>query len=153
MNGGSILQIGSPEEVMNRPANEFVASFVGVETILNGKVIKGNGGSFIASVGGKEIEAVGDVHLGEAVILCIRPENVTLSIRPSQEGTSARNIFPGKIVKIISLGLYQKVHLDCGFPLVAYVTNHSLEELSLIEGKEVKASFKATAVVVMRKGE
>jgi tungstate transport system ATP-binding protein len=51
------------------------------------------------------------------------------------------------------LGLYQKVHLDCGFPLVAYVTNHSLEELSLTEGKEVKASFKATAVTVMRKGE
>ena len=153
MNGGSILQIGSPEEVMNRPANEFVASFVGVETILAGKVIKKDGGTFVASVSGQEIEAVGDAHLGEAVVLCVRPENVTLLTRPFQEGTSARNIFPGKIVKIISLGLYQKVHLDCGFPLVAYVTNHSLEELSLTEGKQVKASFKATAVTVMRKGE
>jgi len=153
MNGGSILQIGPPEEVMNRPANEFVASFVGVETILAGKVIKKDGGTFIASVSGQEVEAVGEAHLGEAVVLCVRPENVTLLIRPSQEGTSARNIFPGKIVKIISLGLYQKIHLDCGFPLVAYVTNHSLEELSLTEGKEVKASFKATAVTVMRKGE
>ena len=153
MNGGSILQIGSPEEVMNHPANELVASFVGVETILAGKVIKKDGGTFIASVSGQEIEAVGDAHLGEAVVLCVRPENVTLLTRPSQEGTSARNIFPGKIVKIISLGLYQKVQLDCGFPLVAYVTNHSLEELSLTEGKEVKASFKATAVTVMRKGE
>jgi len=153
MNGGSILQIGSPEEVMNRPANEFVASFVGVETILAGKVIKKDEGTFIASVSGREIEAVGDAHLGEAVVLCVRPENVTLLTRPSQEGTSARNIFPGKIVKTISLGLYQKVHLDCGFPLVAYVTNHSLRELSLKEGKEVKASFKATAVTVIRKGE
>jgi molybdopterin-binding protein len=36
---------------------------------------------------------------------------------------------------------------------VAYVTNHSLNELSLVEGKEVRASFKATAVTVMRKGE
>jgi tungstate transport system ATP-binding protein len=153
MNGGSILQIGSPEEVMNHPANEFVASFVGVETILAGRVIKRDGGTFVASVSGQELEVVGDAHLGEAVVLCVRPENVTLLTRPSQEGTSARNIFPGKIAKIISLGLYQKVHLDCGFPLVAYVTNHSLEELSLTEGKEVKASFKATAVTVMRKGE
>lgn len=153
MNGGNILQVGSPEEVMNRPANEFVASFVGVETILSGKVTKKDGGTFVASVSGQEIEAVGDAHVREAVVLCVRPENVTLLTRPSQEGTSARNIFPGKIVKIISLGLYQKVHLDCGFPLVAYVTNHSLEELSLTEGKEVKASFKATAVLVMRKGE
>jgi len=153
MNSGSILQIGSPEEVMNHPANEFVASFVGIETILSGKVVKKDGGSFVTSVSGQEVEAVGDAHLGEAVVLCVRPENVTLLTRPFQEGTSARNIFPGKIVKIISLGLYQKVHLDCGFPLVAYVTNHSLEELLLTEGKEVKASFKATAVTVMRRGE
>jgi len=153
MNGGTIFQIGSPEEVMNRPANEFVASFVGVETILSGRVIKKDGGTFAASVSGKEIEVVGDAPLGESVVLCVRPENVTLLTFLSQEKTSARNIFPAKITKIVSLGLYQKVHLDCGFPLVAYVTNHSLEELSLTEGKEVKASFKATAVAVIRKGE
>ena len=153
MNGGRILQAGSPEEVMNHPVDEFVASFVGVETILSGKVIRQNGGTFIASIEGHEIEAVGEAHLGETVVLCIRPENVTLSIRPSQEGTSARNVFPGRIMKITSLGLYQRVHLDCAFPLVAYVTNHSLKELSLTEGKEVSASFKATAVNVIRKGE
>jgi len=153
MHAGRILQIGSPGEVMNQPVDEFVASFVGVETILTGKVVKRNGGSFIASVEGREIEAVGDASLGETVVLCIRPENVTLSIRPSQEGTSARNVFPGRIVKITPLGFFQKLQLDCGFPLVAYVTNHSLEELALTEGKEVKASFKATAITVMRKGE
>jgi tungstate transport system ATP-binding protein len=151
MSQGKILQVGFPEEVMNHPANEFVASFVGVETILSGKVIKENGGSFIASIQGHEIEAVGDAHLGETVLLCIRPENVILSTRPLQEGTSARNVFSGRIAKIISLGFYQKVYLHCGFPLVAYVTNHSLEGLSLTEGKEVKASFKATGVTVMRK--
>jgi len=124
---------------------------MGVEAILSGKVIKRNGGTFIASIKGQEIEAVGDIPLGETVVLCIRPENITLSIRSSQEGTSARNVFPGKILKVTSLGLYQKVQLDCGFPLVAYVTNHSLEELSLVEGKDVRASFKATAVMVIRK--
>jgi len=153
MNEGKIFQIGSPGEVMNHPVNEWVASFVGVETILTGKVIRKDGGTFFASVEGQEIEVVGDVHLGETVVLCIRPENVTLSIRSSQEGTSARNVFPGRIVRIVSLGLYQKVHLDCGFDLVAYITNHSLEELSLTESREVRASFKATAVTVIRKGE
>ncbi len=153
MNAGRILQIGSPGEVMNEPVDEFVASFVGVETILTGKVVKRNGGTFIASVEGREIEAVGDASLGETVVLCIRPENVTVLIRPSREGTSARNVFRGRIVRITPLGFFQKLQLDCGFPLVAYVTNHSLEELSLTEGKEVKASFKATAVTVIRKGE
>ena len=153
MNEGKIFQIGSPEEVMNHPIDEFVASFVGVETILSGRVIKKYGGTFLASILGQEIEVVGDVPLGETVVLCIRPENVTLSTSIFKETTSARNMFAGKILKIVPLGLYQKVQLDCGFPLVAYVTNHSMEELSLAEGKEVKASFKATAVTVVRKGE
>jgi tungstate transport system ATP-binding protein len=153
MNDGKMLQIGSPQEVMNQPVDEFVANFVGIETILSGKVIKKGSGTFIVSVSGQKIEAVGEVPLGEAVILCIRPENVTLSAHSSREATSARNVFLGKIVKISTLGLYQKVYLHCGFPLVAYVTNQSLEELSLKEGKEVKTSFKATAVTVIRKGE
>ena len=153
MNNGRIQQIGSPEEVMNHPIDEFVASFVGVETILTGKVIKKNAGTFFASIEGQEIEAAGDAHLGETVFLCIRPENVTLSTQSHREATSARNVFTGRILKIAPLGPYQKVQLGCGFPLVAYVTNHSLEELSLTEGKEVRASFKATAIHVVRKGE
>jgi tungstate transport system ATP-binding protein len=96
---------------------------------------------------------VGEVHLGEAVTLCIRPENVTLSAHTSEEVTGVTNVFPGKIVKIVSLGLYQKVQLNCGFPLVAYVTHHSLENLSLREGREVAASFKATAIHVIRRKE
>jgi tungstate transport system ATP-binding protein len=151
MNDAKMLQIGSPEEVMNHPVDEFVASFVGVETILTGKVIKKNTGTFVVSISGQEVEAVGEARLGENVALCIRPENVTLSTHPSRETTSARNIFPGRIEKIISLGLYQKIQINCGFPLIAYVTNHSLEELSLMEGKEVKAAFKATAIHVVRR--
>jgi tungstate transport system ATP-binding protein len=136
---------------MNHPADPFVASFVGVETILTGKVAKKNGGTFVASVSGKEIEAVGEVRIGETVILCIRPENVTLSTHPLREATSARNLFVGRILKIAPMGPYQKIHLDCGFPLVAYVTRHSIDELSLVEGKEVSASFKATGVTAIRK--
>jgi tungstate transport system ATP-binding protein len=151
MDGGKVLQVGSPEEVMNHPLDEFVASFVGMETILRGKVTKRDGGTFVASVSGREIEAVGEAQLGEEVILCIRPENVILSASSSRELTSARNVFPGKVEKIISLGLYQKVQLDCGFPLVAYVTNHSLENLALREEKAVMASFKATAIHVVKR--
>ena len=150
MNNGKILQIGSPEEVMNRPVGEFVASFVGMETILTGIVTRKDDGTFVASVSGKEIEAVGEVRLGEEVILCIRPENVILSINPDGGVTSARNVFPGKVVRVTPMGLFHKVQLDCGFPLVAYVTNQSLENLSLGEGKQVQALFKATGIHVVR---
>jgi tungstate transport system ATP-binding protein len=153
MKDGKMVQMDSPEVVMNYPVDEFVASFVGVETILTGEVKKQNSATFVASISGSEIEAVGQIPPGEMVFLCIRPENVTLSTNASKESTSARNVFPGKIEKVTSLGLYQKVQLDCGFPLVAYVTHHSLEKLSLKEGKEVIASFKATAIHVIRKKE
>jgi tungstate transport system ATP-binding protein len=89
--------------------------------------------------------------VGETVVLCIRPENVTISTQPHPEITSARNVFTGRIVKIAPFGPYQKIHLDCGFPLVAYVTRHSIEDLSLAEAMEVRASFKATGVTVIRK--
>jgi tungstate transport system ATP-binding protein len=153
MNGGRILQIGHSEEVMNHPVDEFVAAFVGVETVLTGKVTEKDGGTFVVAVDGQKIEAVGDAAPGERVTLCIRPENVTLSLPASQEKTSARNVFPARIVKILPVGFYQKIELDCGFPLVAYVTNVSSGNLLLSEGKEVKASFKATAVHVLKRGE
>jgi tungstate transport system ATP-binding protein len=151
MNRGRILQSGSPPQVMNQPLDEFVASFVGVETILTGRVVKKDGGSFVASIMGQEVEAVGEVEIGEPVVFCIRPENVTLNVYPYKESSSARNVFPGAINKIIPLGLYHKIQLDCGFPLVAYITGHSLENLSLQEGQVVAASFKATAIHVIRK--
>jgi len=152
MNTGEILQTGSSDEVMNYPVNEFVASLVGVETILTGKVTRKNSRTFIASVSGQEIEAIGDVGLGEQVSLCIRPENVTLSAVASGNMTSMPDIFPGTVEKITPIGHYRKVQLNCGFTLVAYVTNPSFSDLSLKEGTEVLASFDAMAIHVIRKG-
>jgi tungstate transport system ATP-binding protein len=151
MNQGRILQIGPPDQIMNQPRDEFIASFVGVETILAGRVVRKGRGTFIAAIDGKEVEAVGEVEIGEPVVFCIRPENVTLAVPFHPEATSARNVFPAMITRIVPLGLYYKINLDCGFPLVAYVTGHSLENLSLREGQVVSASFKATAIHVIRK--
>lgn len=152
MNGGRIIQIGPTVEVINHPADAFVASFVGVETVLEGRIIRTSDGVFAAAVKGAEIEAVGDLRIGEEVLCCIRPDHVTLSTNLPLSGTSARNLFPGTIRKITPLGLFHRVLVDCGFDLVAYVTRQSLEELQLQEGRHVAASFKATAVHVIRRG-
>ena len=152
MNGGKICQIGSVSEVMNRPADDFVASFVGVETVLSGRVLRSSDGVFTAEVEGGEIQAVGHLRIGERVLCCIRPEHVTLSTSAPPRGTSARNTFPGTIRKITPLGLFHRVRVDCGFDLVAYVTRQSLDDLLLKEGITVTASFKATAVHVIPRG-
>jgi len=153
LNEGRIAQIGPVAEVMNRPVDEFVASFVGVETVLPGRVLRTTDGVFVAAVEGGEIQAVGHVRTGDGVLCCIRPEHVTLSTNTPFSESSARNVFAGTIQKITALGLFTRIHVDCGFGIVAYVTRQSLEELALVEGKAVTASFKATAVhVIPRKG-
>ena len=151
MNQGKIAQIGFPDTVMNSPADEFVASFVGVETILNGEIVKTGAGTVICRVQNGEIEAVGNAKPGERVVCCIRPEQVTLSTTLSGGGVSARNTFPGRIVRISPMGLFYKISLDCGFFLTAYVTAPSVENLALQEDKPVFASFKATAVHLIRR--
>ncbi len=150
MNGGNVIQTGSPGEITLYPASEFVASFMGTETILTGEVVGSGGGVFTVSVNGASIEAVGDAGPGSAVTFCLHPDNIVFS--SARQETSARNSFRGAVARIVPMGIFQKVYFDCGFTLVAYVTNRSVEEMGIAEGKEITASFKATAVHVIRTG-
>lgn len=149
MSGGRIVQVGRPELVMNHPADEFVAGFVGTETVIPGTVTAFRKGSIFVDIGCREIEAVGDYAPGAKVLVCIRPENVTL-LTDNGHATSARNVLPATVMRIIPRGFYNKVELDAGCPLIAYVTRQSIEELGLTEGLTVMASFKATAVHIIR---
>lgn len=154
MRSGKIEQLGTPAELVNRPVDEFVASFVGVETVLTGNVIgKGEGGTWVVSVSGKNIEVTEPLAEDENVVLHISPENVILSDNFVSKKTSIRNYFTGRITCIMPMGPFIKVYLDCGFPLVAYITNESRQSLALSEEKEVTASFKATAVQVIARRE
>jgi len=149
---GTIAQAGSAEEVMNHPVNEFVAAFVGMDTVLTGTVRESHDeGRMMIAIGDRQIEAVGDSAPGERVLCCIRPENVTLSTDSPEEQSSARNSFSCRITHITPHGLFYRIDLDCGFELISYITRTSLDLLELREGQTVKASFKATAVHVIRK--
>jgi len=152
MHQGRIIQIGSPERVINYPADEVVANFIGIESILPGRVMVFNHETFLVDVQGKKIEVAGEAQVGDEVFLCIRPEEVTLlGSGLASLPSSARNTFPGRVIQIGFIGPYCKVTLDCGFPLVAYITKKSLGILHLDIGREVVASFKATAIHVIRK--
>ncbi len=150
MRDGKIIQVGKPDEIFNSPVNEFVADFVGVETVLEGKVISRIDGLVVADVNGFKIEALADVPVGEKILMAIRPENVTVSISKEKKRSSARNNFNARVKKLTPLGAVVKVIFDCGFPLIALVTKQSAEDLGLKKGREVLISFKATAVHVIK---
>ena len=155
MNEGKIVQIGSTAEVMYHPIDLFVASFVGMETVITGVVIEaGEGeGTFTVSISGHNIhiQVAGVATPGEKVICGIRPEQITLSTNSLRGGLGAENVFSGKILKIKPWGPFYKVYLYCGFPVVAFVAHQSGGNLSLKEGKVVTVSFKATAVHVIQR--
>jgi tungstate transport system ATP-binding protein len=151
MQRGAIVQSAPPAVVMNEPANEFVATCMGMETIVEGVVARGGGGQIAMSVAGREISAIGEGSPGDLVYCCIRPENVTIDVVSPAGTSSARNVFPARIAGVSSAGAYLKVKLDCGFPLVATVTGESFTTLGLGRGRDVFASFKATAVHVIRR--
>ncbi len=151
MSAGKIAQYGTTAQVFNHPDNEFVANFVGTESILEGivKTVSPDGMVMVA-IDGKIVEAVGRFCAGQKVYCCMRPENVTIS-NNIQGKISARNVFDARVNKMIRQGFLYKLILDCGFPLVAYITPPSCEDLGLKEGVRVMASFKATAVHLMKR--
>ncbi len=76
MNQGKIIQSGSPEEVIRHPANNFVTSFMGIETILMGKITKTDEKTITVAVSGHDDESIGIESIGETAACCIRMEHV-----------------------------------------------------------------------------
>jgi tungstate transport system ATP-binding protein len=150
MESGKIVQSGTTAEIFNHPNSEFVANFVGTETVLEGTVKSNNDGLMEIALDGKIIEAVGDFRPGQNVYCCLRPENITVS-KEMPARMSARNIFEATVLKLFRQGFFYKMVLDCGFPLVTYITLPSCEDLDINEGIVVAASFKATAVHVIKR--
>ncbi len=153
MDEGRVVQSDAPSIVMNQPVNPFVASWFGMESILDGVIRRSAGCEIVVSVSGREIEAVGDGSPGDHVYCCVRPESVLLAVVNPSSSTSARNVFPAHIVSVVSAGPFLKLKLDCGFSLVAHLTHESFAALKLEHRRDVFASFKATAIHVIHKAD
>ncbi|MGE5618771.1 MAG: ABC transporter ATP-binding protein [Sphingomonadaceae bacterium] len=147
MMDGRVVQVGRPEEVFSFPADEKVASFVGVENLIPGQVAEQQEGLALVDLGGATIEVVSDSSPCRPVLACLRPEDVVVAPLPAERTrSSARNRLRASITRLTPLGSQVRVSVDCGFPLVALITRRSTEELALKVGSEVEVSFKATAV-------
>ena len=143
---GRLAQIDETVRVFQAPATEAVARFVGVETIVSGRVVGRQAGLIRVEVGSRTLEVAAAAEIGVRVRLAIRPEDVTLAVpREAAGGSSARNVLGGSIAAITATDTGVRVLVECGFPLVATVTMRSRDELQLVEGMEIAAMFKASA--------
>ncbi len=145
---GRLAQVGSLHEIFYQPEGKEVARFVGVDTILKGVVQANEKGHATVTLDHASFEVITPCPPGKRVALYIRPEEVTVSIPDGAQRTSARNQLTGTITKLVSLGPFIRVTVDCGFPITALITTRSAGELGLAVGMTVIAGVKATAIYV-----
>jgi spermidine/putrescine transport system ATP-binding protein len=77
MNGGHIEQLGTPDELYERPATTFVAGFLGISNLLRGDAVEDG----VVRVGGTEVQVAPEALAGRTgpVAVGIRPEKIRLS--------------------------------------------------------------------------
>ncbi|MEV0550100.1 sulfate/molybdate ABC transporter ATP-binding protein [Nocardia salmonicida] len=116
MNKGRIEQVGSPEEVYDRPANEFVMSFLGAVARLNGHLVRPH-----------------DIRVG-------RDPSMALA---EHEGTAeSAGVTRATVERIVRLGFEVRLELRnaaTGDQFAAQVTRGDAAALRLAEGETVYA--------------
>jgi tungstate transport system ATP-binding protein len=148
---GKMHQIGNPQEVFTNPSDPLVAEFVGAENILDGKVLAVQNGRTSIDIHGVQIEAVGDYRVGQEVLLCLRPEDITLWPINVGAVSSARNRITGTVTDLVLQGPLVRVVVDCGPMFSVLITRASADELQIKGGDQVTLSFKASAAHLIQK--
>jgi len=118
MNDGVIQHCGTPEEIYERPANAFVAGFIGISNLIPGRIedhsVRLGTGDLVPA------DMDGSYGSGEPVFVCVRPEKLRLG----RSGDGQVNI-QGTVVETVYLGTSTQylVELASGVRLVALETN------------------------------
>ena len=116
ISGGRLEQIGSPTDIYDRPATEFIAEFVGYVNFFEGEIreIDHKSGLILieSDVGFIEVSTREEnLEIGEQVKLVVRPENLT--VLPFDE-VSRSNLFVGEIINYFYTGSLVKYIVRVG---------------------------------------
>jgi sulfate transport system ATP-binding protein len=131
MNEGRIEQVGTPEEVYDRPANPFVYNFLGNVNLFHGRVDKGEARIGDISINLPEFE---ETDAGPAVAY-VRPYDIEINrLRHSPEEIEAQIRFIQGAGAVARLELER---LDTLEMIEAEMTRERYRELGLVEGEKV----------------
>ncbi len=149
MKDGYIMQVGTPEECFDMPANLFVAEFIGAPkmNIMKTQLLKENGKYFVTPFGAK-IEVTGEkgrilaeknTPAGE-IILGVRPEHMVLADANDPSAIPATL----EVNEMMGSELHLHVFTEDGTRLIVRVPTIGLsseERESLVNGKKMAVSF------------
>jgi spermidine/putrescine transport system ATP-binding protein len=130
MRAGKVEQLGQPAELYEQPATEFVAGFLGVSNLLDGKVL-GRDDQFteIELAEGRRVRAPANGWATSAAVrVGVRPEKLRLQTahsQPDQPDTGSTNKLEGSISDASYVGVSTQyvVRTDAGKDLVVYSQN------------------------------
>jgi iron(III) transport system ATP-binding protein len=151
MDQGLVQQVGTPEEIYHRPANRFVASFLGRCNFLDGVVTsRGSNGTVEVALGQdgpRLVVAVDDApEVSAAVAIAIRPESVKLidtAISNGDVSAASQNVFDVSVRDVSFLGDHYEYELTInGIKLVAL----SAQQVS---GAKLRAAVDPSACLVV----
>lgn len=123
MNGGKILQVGTPAEIYDSPQSRFVADFIGTSNFLEGTLISENEVALTIEPPSKIVCApTQNIPVDTPVTVAIRPERIDLKTTPTAD---AVNLLQGTIQDESYLGttLQYTVQTDYPTPLIAHRQN------------------------------
>jgi sulfate transport system ATP-binding protein len=161
MHEGRVAQVGLPQEVYDRPATPFVASFVGGANVLRGQMH--NGRASVGTFGSFAVSARDGTHApdGTAVNAFVRPHDVTLTkAAPASAAASASASSPAdgvtpevsvaRVERLAWLGGYVKVSLKLsdGASMSVEMSKSEIEALGINEGDLVMANLREAKVFV-----
>ncbi|MGC5325489.1 ABC transporter ATP-binding protein [Brevibacillus sp. SYSU BS000544] len=111
MHQGRLVQVGTPDEIYDQPQTTFVAGFIGEMNFLPGTVSQTSASHTIIATNGEIIHASNHhvLHIGDAVLVAVRPERTTLSTEPLAD---FENHLPVKLEERIYCGMFTKTILQ-----------------------------------------
>ena len=114
MNEGRVEQLGTPSDVYDRPANRFVAAFIGESNFLEGTVVAIEGNEAMVRVGGATVRAVCGtrVAIGAPVVLAVRPEKITFGDTDSRTRTRDSNVLTAIVRDVTFVGEMHRYVLE-----------------------------------------
>jgi spermidine/putrescine transport system ATP-binding protein len=108
MNEGRVIQCGAPEDVYERPREEFVAGFIGISNLLEG--VAEDGGTVLLANGTRVPAPLpGDCSAGDPVNLSVRPEKI--AIDELEDGMVALD---GTVEARVYLGMNTQITVGLG---------------------------------------
>jgi spermidine/putrescine transport system ATP-binding protein len=107
MRAGKVEQLGTPEELYERPRTRFVADFIGTSNLLTGAIESiANGRAVVRLSSGESCFAAAgaDAVVGRPVELSVRPETVVLQGRNGADRSGGAGSIPATVEQVAYLG-------------------------------------------------